>query len=143
MPLPVAPLVGWLLGVWLAWAAREDRPADDRPLLLSRPLLVSVALAAFVFGPVVGYFNAFHGDWSYLYVVAWHRVPSAIDLVLVLLASATLPFGLAAGRAAARVGRSGLLVRCASGPAAALICPRRTASFFLGTARQQNDPRGD
>ena len=74
-----------------------------------------------LFGPVVGYFVAFHGDWSYLYVIPWRRIPSAVDLVLVVLASATLPAGLAAGRAAARAGRSGLLVRCAAGPGAALI----------------------
>ncbi len=40
--------------------------------------------------PVVGYFVAFHGDWSYLYVVPWRGVPSAVDLGLVLLAASAV-----------------------------------------------------
>jgi hypothetical protein len=127
MPLPMAPLVGWLLGLWLAWSARgerADRAPDDRLLLLlsfSRPLVVSAALAAFVYAPVVGYFAAFHGDWSYLYVVPWHRVPSALDLVLVVLASATIPAGVAFGLGPARAGRSVVLLRMAVGPAVVLV----------------------
>ena len=127
MPLPLAPLVGWLLGLWLAWSARgerADRAPEDRLLLLiafSRPVVVAAGLALLVYAPVVGYFAAFHGDWSYLYVVPWHRVPSAVDLVLVLLASATIPAGVAVGLAPARAGRSGLLVRMAIGPAVVLL----------------------
>ncbi len=131
MPLPVAPLLGWLLGLWLAWTARGERPdrAPGTPgggrdgagsllfFSLSRPLVVAAALSAFVYAPIVGYFAAFHGDWSYLYVVPWHRVPSALDLVLVLLASATIPAGVAVGLGPARAGRSGLLARWAAGPA--------------------------
>ena len=43
--------------------------------------------------PSSGYFVAFHGDWSYLYVVPWQRVPSAVDLGLVLLAGAAVVGG--------------------------------------------------
>jgi hypothetical protein len=44
---------------------------------------------------VVGYFAALHGDWAYLYLVRWSRVPSAIDLVLVLVAALQVPLGFA------------------------------------------------
>lgn len=127
MPLPVAPLLGWLLGVWLAWTARGERPergggAEDGLLLLwSRPVRVAFALGAFVFGPIVGYFVAFHGDWSYFYVVPWRVVPSAVDLLLVVVAGATVPAGVAAGAGPARAGRVGLLLRLAAGPAAVAL----------------------
>jgi hypothetical protein len=131
MPLPVAPLLGWLLGLWLAWAARGERadrperlPGPDEPGLLlyslfsrpERPILVAAALAAFVYAPIVGYFAAFHGDWSYLYLVPWHRIPSALDLVAVVVASATIPVGVALGIGPARAGRSALVARMAAGP---------------------------
>lgn len=128
MPLPVAPLLGWLLGLWLAWAARGERPdrlagaADERLLLFfSRPLVVATALAVFVYAPLVGYFAAFHGDWSYLYVLPWSRVPSALDLILVVLASATIPAGVALGLGPARLGRSSALARLAAGPLVLLL----------------------
>ncbi len=133
MPLPFAPLLGWLLGLGLAWAARGDRLAEDGPFILSRPFAISVSLAAFVYAPVLGYFVAFHGDWSYLYAVRWHTVPSAVDLVLVLTASCTIPLGLAAGRAPARAGRRAPLVRLAAGPAGfaivlGVLCAHRLAT---------------
>ncbi len=58
-----------------------------------------LSFAALLWMPMVGYFIAFHGDWSYLYLVPWRQVPSAIDLGLVLLSGAAvmLGFWLAAG----------------------------------------------
>ena len=99
MPIPFAPLVGWALGAALAWIAAPELARDEGPLVASRSFAIVVAFAGFVWLPVVGYFVAFHGDWSYLYVVPWRRVPSAIDLGLVLLAAAAVvgSFWLAAG----------------------------------------------
>lgn len=87
MPIVFAPLVGLLLGSALAWAASSELVSSEGPIALSRPFGVVVAFATFVWLPVVGYFAAFHGDWSYLYLVSSRRVPSAIDLVLVVAAS--------------------------------------------------------
>src|SRR5205823_3537558 len=108
--------------------ARGERPdrgarGEDgfRHLLFSKPVVVAAALGAFVYGPIVGYFAAFHGDWSYLYVVPWRRVPSAVDLLVVVLASSTIPLGVLVGIGPARAGRSGLLARLAAGPAVAAI----------------------
>ena len=93
MPIPFAPLFGFALGGILAWVAGAELVRDDGPIVASRPFAVVSAFAATVWLPVVGYFVAFHGDWSYLYVVPWQRVPSAIDLGLVLLASAAVVGG--------------------------------------------------
>jgi hypothetical protein len=91
MPIPFAPLLGFALGALLAWVAGPELGRDDGPIALSRPFAVVGAFAAFLWLPIVGYFVAFHGDWSYLYLVSWRRVPSAIDLGLVLLSGVAVP----------------------------------------------------
>lgn len=95
MPLPFALPIGLLVGMSLAWLARVELARSEVPLVLARPFLVAAALGAIVFVPVVGYFVAMHGDWAYLYFVRASRVPSAVDLTLVLWASAHVPLGFA------------------------------------------------
>jgi hypothetical protein len=95
MPLPFAFLVGLLLGGSLAWLARIELARSEAPLLLARPFLVAVALGLLVFAPVVGYFAALHGDWTYLYLFRAARLPSALDLAFVLLAGSQVPLGFA------------------------------------------------
>lgn len=95
MPAPFALLLGFLVGMTLAWLARLELSRSEVPLLLARPFLIAVGWAAVLFGPVVGYFAARHGDWNYLYLVRWSRVPSAVDLALVMLAVALVPIGFA------------------------------------------------
>ena len=117
MPIVFAGFVGLLLGAALAWFASPllatasasaglsagggSRGAGEAfgegrgpgAVLLSRPFRVVLAFAGFVWLPVVGYFVAFHPDWSYLYLVPHRQVPSAIDLTLVLLAGGTVLLG--------------------------------------------------
>ena len=95
MPLPFAFPVGLVLGMTLAWMARAELARSEVPLVLARPFLVALGLGGIVFAPVVGYFAALHGDWSYLYLVRWSRVPSAVDVVLVALAALQVPLGFA------------------------------------------------
>ena len=95
MPLPLAIPVGLLLGMTLAWLARAELARSEVPLLLARPFLIALGLGALVFAPVVGYFAAWHGDWAYLYLVSSSRVPSAVDLFLVLVAAIQVPLGFA------------------------------------------------
>ena len=87
-PRPTCPSPSPLSSASPSAQPRLDRRAelvrDDGPVVASRPFAVVAAFAALVWLPVVGYFVAFHGDWSYLYVVPWQRVPSAVDLGLVL-----------------------------------------------------------
>jgi len=92
VPIPFAPLVGFALGAILAWVAAPEL-AREGPIVASRSFVIVAAFAGLVWLPVVAYFVAFHGDWSYLYVIAWRRIPSAIDLGLVLLAAATVVGG--------------------------------------------------
>ena len=93
MPIAFAPLLGLALGAALAWVAAPELMRIDGPVIACRPFAVVAAFAGFVWLPVVGYFAAFHGDWSYLYLVAWQRVPSAVDLGLVLLGGAAVVGG--------------------------------------------------
>jgi hypothetical protein len=95
MPLPLAIPVGLLLGMTLAWVARAELARSEVALVLTRPFLVALGLGAIVFAPVVGYFTALHGDWAYLYLVRWTRIPSAVDLLLVLLCAVQVPLGFA------------------------------------------------
>ena len=93
MPIPFASFVGFALGAALAWTAAADLSRDDGPIALSRPFVVVSFFAGALWLPIVGYFVVFHGDWSYLYLVPWQHVPSAIDLGLVLLSAAAVPGG--------------------------------------------------
>lgn len=91
MPIVFAHLIGLSLGGALAWVAAPEL-AKNEPVTVSTPALAVVAaFATFVWLPVVGYFVFFHGDWSYLYLVAPH--PSAIDLALALLSAACVVIG--------------------------------------------------
>jgi len=95
MPLLFAPIVGLLLGISLCWVARAELGRSEVPLLLARPFVLTSAFGALVFAPVVGYFAASHGDWAYLYLLRSSRVPSAVDLLLVVAAGLAVPVGFA------------------------------------------------
>jgi hypothetical protein len=90
VPIPFAPLVGLALGAVFAWVAAPELSRDEGPIVASRPFAIVVAFAVLAWLPVVGYFVAFHGDWAYLYLFPWRRVPSAVDLGLVLGAGAAV-----------------------------------------------------
>jgi hypothetical protein len=102
VPILLAVLAGFLLGVAFAWMARVELGRIDAPIVATRPFNVVVGFSALVYSPLVGYFVGFHGDWAYGYTVAWHRVPSAIDLALVILSGASILLGMAASTHAAR-----------------------------------------
>src|SRR5579859_5993667 len=110
MPIAFAPLLGLALGAVLAWVAGPELARVDGPVVASRPFAVVAAFAGLVWLPVVGYFVAFHGDWSYLYVVPWRSVPSAVDLGLVLAAGAAVVAGFWAAVPAVKKRRSGAVV---------------------------------
>jgi hypothetical protein len=111
MPLPLAFPLGLLVGISLAWLSRVELARSEVPLLLARPFLVTVALAFLVHAPVLTYFVAMHGDWAYLYLVRFARIPSAVDLVLVALAAAQVPLGFAIASPWAIAKRGSALLR--------------------------------
>ncbi len=124
MPLPLAILVGLVLGMTLAWVARAELARSEVPLVLTRPFLVALGLGAIVFAPVVGYFVALHGDWAYLYLVRSGRVPSAVDLLLVVVAALQVPLGFAIATpwAIAKRGTRILQVNAAIAAVIVIIC---------------------
>lgn len=91
MPLPLAPIVAALIGVAFALVGRDEvRRSTNAPTRTRGYLLVS--LAAFgLLAPAVGYFLAFYPDWAWAYLVPGSRVPSAVDLVVDLLAVSVAP----------------------------------------------------
>ena len=134
MPIPFAPLVGLALGAALAWIAAPELSRDDGPIVASRQFSVIVAFAALVWLPVVGYFVAFHGDWAYLYVVPWQRVPSAIDLGLVLLAGAAVVGGFCLAVRPLRKRRIGPVVAMVVVPATISACALTFAARRLAVS---------
>jgi hypothetical protein len=105
VPILLAVLAGFFLGVAFAWMARVELGKNDAPVIATRPFYVVVGFATFVYAPILAYFVAFHGDWTYGYVIAWHRVPSAIDLALVLVSGSSVLLGMAASAHASRTRR--------------------------------------
>ena len=95
MPLPLALPISLLIGMSLAWLARVELARSEVPLVLTRPFLVAAGLGAIVHAPVLAYFVTMHGDWTYLYLVRFSRIPSAVDLALVCLAAVQVPLGFA------------------------------------------------
>jgi hypothetical protein len=143
LPLLFAPLVAILLGIGLAWASRDTLVQRETALVTTRGFAVTVALSVLVFAPVCGYFAAFHGDWSYLYLVGSARIPSAVDLALVLLASTCLPLGFLLGAPAARSRRPERLLRTLAGPAVAMLALGVLLGKRLGTSASYAQFHGD
>lgn len=103
MPAPLAPLLGFSLGVLFAWLARTDTPHVDEPPFSAssawdRPTLAVALYALLVYAPVSAYFAIFTADWSFAYLVDGRAIPSALTLVLVLLDAAAPVAGFIAGR---------------------------------------------
>jgi hypothetical protein len=121
MPIVFAPLVGLALGVVLAWVAAPELVRIDGPVVASRPFAVVAAFAGLLWVPAVGYFVVFHGDWSYLYVVPWQSVPSAVDLCLVLLAGASVVGGFWVAVPSLRKRRQGPLAALVVAPIALVL----------------------
>jgi hypothetical protein len=133
MPLPFAFLVGLVFGGSLAWIARVELARSEVPLLLARPFQVALAMGFLVFAPVVGYFAMLHGDWAYLYLVRSARVPSAIDLALVVAAGAQVPLGFVLAAPWSIAKRGTALAKIAGALALVLLVASAIAARRLAT----------
>src|SRR6185295_4144486 len=131
MPLAFALPAGFVVGLSLAWIARAELSRRELPLVLTRPFLVALGLGLLVYAPVVGYFAALHGDWAYLYLIRWSSVPSAVDLLLVLLAGAGVPLGFAAAAPWAIARRGTRLLQLGAAVAALVVIAGAIASRRL------------
>jgi hypothetical protein len=121
VPLPFAPWVGLALGAAFAWVSAQELSVTEGPIIASRSFAIVAAFAALVWLPVLGYFVAFHGDWSYLYLVSWRRVPSAVDMGLVLVAGLAVVAGFAVCVEPIRKRRYGPVVALLVGPLALVV----------------------
>jgi hypothetical protein len=111
MPAPVAPLVGFVLGVLFAWAASGGLARGS-----SRPLVIVAAFGLLVYAPIAAYFIAASPDWAWAYLLDARRLTSALGFAIVLLAAASVPMGLLAGSRPAAARRVHVLVRIAAVP---------------------------
>jgi hypothetical protein len=103
MPAPLAPLIGFALGVAFAWWAREELgKATAAAGIGSRSLVIVALFATLVFAPIGAYFLAFEADWSYAYFIDTRRIPSALQLALVLVDAASVPVGFVVGASFAK-----------------------------------------
>jgi hypothetical protein len=143
VPIAFAPLFGLALGAALAWIAAAELAKDDGPVVASRSFAIVGAFAGFVWLPVVGYFVVFHGDWSYLYAVPWRRVPSAIDLGLVLLAGAAVLGGFWLSAAPVRKRHFGPVVAAIVGPVALAMVGLTIAASRLAVSGTYAQFHGD
>jgi hypothetical protein len=143
VPVPFAHLFGLALGAALAWIAGPELGSSDAPIVASRPFGIVLAFAGFVWLPVVGYFVAFHGDWSYVYLVPWRRVPSAVDLGLVLLAGAAVVGGFCAAVGPVRRRHFTPLVLLTAVPAAIAIAGITLAAHRLAVSGTYAQFHGD
>lgn len=134
MPLPLAALIAVSLGALFAHAARADLAQNDAPLLSTRGFAVATAFAAFVYAPALAYFAAFHGDWAYMYLVPWRRVPSAIDLSVVLSCAALVPGGFLVAAPLARARRREAVLALIGAPAGVAALLAVVLEHRLGTS---------
>lgn len=111
MPVLVAPLVGFLLGVVFAWAAREELAGADRGALSSRATVPVAAFGLLVHGAIAGYFLTYAPDWSYAYLFDPQRLPSMVAVAAVLISAGSPLFGFAVAAGPASRRRSSLLLR--------------------------------
>jgi hypothetical protein len=116
MLAPISPLIGLVLGFFFAWAGRVPN-ARSGLALSSRALLVVISFSLLVFAPICSYFLAFAPDWSYAYLVDSERLPSTVDLTLVLVNAASVPAGFLVGSHHIRARPSSSIARVAFLPA--------------------------
>ena len=104
MPALLAPLVGFALGVLLAWLGRAEAPREDEAVGRARGRVAAI-FGALAFAPACAYFVVFACDWALFYLVDGRAVPSALLLVLVMIDAAAVPAGFLAAHRALRSGR--------------------------------------
>lgn len=120
--MPFALLLGFSFGAALALASRRSLMGADEGVERQPTFIVAAGYGALVLAPVVAYGLAFHGDWALLYALPSARVPSAVDLVIVVLAAASVPAGVVLATARLRAGdRRGAVVAAAAPAAVAAL----------------------
>jgi hypothetical protein len=121
VPALLSPLVGFLLGVAFAWSAAAELGRAHSAELATRSVAVVALFSLLVFAPASAYFLAFAPDWSYAYMLDTHRLSGAADLIVVLLAVASVPLGFVLAAGSVREKKPGALLRLAAVPCLAAV----------------------
>ena len=116
MPALVGPIVGFVLGVVLAWLCRGEAPREGDAAGRARAR-VAALFGGLVFAPACAYFIVFAGDWALFYLDDSRAVPSALWLLLVVLDAVAVVAGFWAGYQAARRRADRALLALGAGPA--------------------------
>ena len=123
MPALVGPIVGFTLGVLLAWLGRGEAPREDGAAGRARAR-VAALFAWLVFAPACAYFVVFACDWAFFYLADSRAIPSALLLVLVAVDAVAVMTGFWAGHRTARLrGPAGdpALLALGAGPLAVAV----------------------
>lgn len=115
MPAFIGPLVGFVIGIVFAWAAADE--LGKAGTFAPRPLTVVGLFATLVYAPACAYFLAFEGDWAFAYFLDTRKVPSAVDLALVLLDAVSVLVGYVVAAPRAKARKLLPLLSIAGGPA--------------------------
>jgi hypothetical protein len=111
MPILIAPLLGLLVGLVFAWAAREELARSERGALASQATLPVAAFGLLVHAPVTGYFLTYAPDWSLAYLFDSQRLPALVTVGAALLTAGTPLLGFAIMASPASRRRSSIVLR--------------------------------
>lgn len=98
MPLPLAPFIAFIIGVFLAWRSRAEMNPNEG--VWNYQTHAVTLYAVLVFAPAAGYFAMFAPDWSFAYLIEGRQVPSALSLTIVLASASAVVGGFIASRRA-------------------------------------------
>ena len=144
MPAPFAPLLGFALGIAFAWWAREELARTSvSGGVGTRSLVIVILFATMVFAPINAYFLAFEADWSYAYFVDTRRIPSALQLALVLLDAASVPVGFVVAASPAKSRKLVALLTLAAPPIAIAFVGLLAAASRLAIQASYAQYHGD
>jgi len=144
MPAPLAPFIGFVLGIAFAWWAREELARSQAAAGIgSRSLVLVTLFATVVFAPIGAYFLAFEADWSYAYFIDTRRIPSALQLALVLLDAASVPVGFVVAASFARARKLVPLLTLAAPPAVLVLVSIAFTAGRLGIQGSYAQFHGD
>jgi hypothetical protein len=93
MAVLIAPWLGLLLGVGFAWFATDALVRCERGPLASPALLLASTFGLLILGPATAYFLANAPDWSFAYLVDSQRLPATVEMLALLLTTASPAIG--------------------------------------------------
>jgi hypothetical protein len=88
-----APFAGFALGTLFAWLSREDLVRGAPAMLTVRSLAIVTLYALLVFGPAAAYFLVFEPAWASAYLFDAGSRARAFDVMLAVLAPASIVGG--------------------------------------------------